>query len=290
MNQTLGYSLNPIKIISHLWAHKELISKPSKKAVFVKYRGSLLGILWAFIQPVMMLAVYTFVFSVIFKAKWGQGLDQDRLSFALALFVGILTFNIIGDTVNASPGLILGHVNFVKKVVFPLEILPVVKLIESVVFSLFGLLVLIVAKLISTHSLSFTLLLLPIVWVPVIFFALGWSYFLASLGVFIRDIGSITSVIVTMFFFLSPIFYPLSAVPESLRFYIRMNPIAVFVQDARRVVLWGQTPDWHWFAICLGISVIIFVLGFAWFMKSKKAFADVLLNNMAKSKNDYRSG
>ncbi len=276
MNQTLGYCLNPINIFKHLWAHKELILKLSRKAVLVKYRGSLLGLVWAFIQPLMMLAVYTFVFSVIFEAKWGQALEQDKLSFALALFVGILTFNIIGDTVNASPGLILGHANFVKKVVFPLEILPVVKLIESVVFSLFGLLVLVVAKILSAHSLSWTLVLVPVVWFPVLLFALGWSYLLASLGVFIRDIGSVTGVVVTMLFFLSPIFYPLSAVPDGLRFYIQMNPIAVFVQDARKVILWGQIPDFQWYAVCLLISVITFVLGFAWFMKSKNAFADVL--------------
>ncbi len=276
MTDSLRYCFNPLNIICHLWAHRGLISKLSRKAIIVRYRGSLLGFLWAFIQPLMMLAVYTFVFSVIFKAKWGQELDQDQLSFALALFTGILTFNIIGDTVNASPGLILGHANFVKKVVFPLEILPLVKLIESIVFSLFGLLVLVVTKLLYTQTLSWTLLLLPIVWTPVILFALGWSYFLASLGVFIRDIGSITGVVVTMFFFMSPIFYPLKAVPESFRVYCRMNPIAVFVEDARRVVLWGQTPDWSWFAIYFLISLAILVLGFAWFMKTKKAFADVI--------------
>jgi len=276
MTDSLKYCFNPWNIARHLWAHRGLISKLSRKAIIVRYRGSLLGLLWAFIQPLMMLAVYTFVFSVIFEAKWGQALEQDKLSFALALFVGILTFNIIGDTVNASPGLILGHANFVKKVVFPLEILPVVKLVESVVFSLFGLLVLVVAKILSAHSLSWTLVLLPVVWFPVLLFALGWSYILASLGVFIRDIGSVTSVVVSMLLFLSPIFYPVSAVPEGLRFYIQMNPIAVFVEDARRVILWGQTPDFQGYTVCLLISVITFVLGFSWFMKSKNAFADVL--------------
>ncbi len=268
--------LNPIKIFGHLWLHKDLSLRLSKKAILVRYRGSLLGLLWAFVQPLMMLAVYTFVFSVIFEAKWGHSPEQGRLSFAMALFTGILTFNIIGDTVNASPGLILGHANFVKKVVFPLEILPLVKLIESVVFSLFGLLVLLAAQLIFDHILQWTIIFLPLIWLPVVLFALGWSYFIASLGVFIRDIGSITGVVVTMLFFLSPIFYPLSAVPENLRIYCQMNPIAMFVQDARRVVLWGQMPDWCWFSIYFLISLGVFVLGFAWFMKSKKAFADVL--------------
>ena len=152
-------SLNPFKVFRHLWNYKDLISKLSKKAILVRYRGSLLGLLWAFVQPLMMLAVYTFVFSVIFEAKWGQDLDQGRLSFALALFVGILTFNIIGDTVNASPQLILGHANFVKKVVFPLEVLPLVKLIESLVFSFLGLVVLLAAQVLFEHSVSRTLVL-----------------------------------------------------------------------------------------------------------------------------------
>lgn len=276
MTVTLRYSLNPFHIMVHLLRYRGLIGKLARKAIVVKYRGSLLGVVWAFVQPLLMLAVYTFVFSVIFEMKWGKGLEQDRLSFALALFVGILTFNIIGDTVNASPTLILGHANFVKKVVFPLEILPVVKLIESLVFSLFGLSVLILAQVLVTRSLSWTLVMLPLVWLPVLMFALGWSYFLSSLGVFIRDIGSITSVMVTMLFFLSPIFYPLSAVPEDLRVYCQANPIAVFVEDARRVVLWGQMPDWQWFGICFFVSLVVLVLGFAWFMKSKPAFADVL--------------
>ncbi|WP_321491620.1 ABC transporter permease [uncultured Desulfobacter sp.] len=268
--------LNPVEILRHLWGLRNLCMKLSRKAILVRYRGSLLGFLWAFVQPLMMLAVYTFVFSVIFEAKWGQDMDQGRLSFALALFVGILTFNIIGDTVNASPQLILGHANFVKKVVFPLEVLPLVKLIESIVFSSLGLVVLLAAQLIHDHRLSWTLIFLPIVWLPVGLFALGWSYVIASLGVFIRDIGSITGVAVSMLFFLSPIFYPLSAVPESLKIYCRLNPIAVFVQDARRVVLWGQMPDWPWLCGYFFISLATLVVGFAWFMKSKKAFADVL--------------
>ena len=232
--------------------------------------------IWAFVQPLLMLAVYTFVFSVIFEAKWGKDLDQGHLSFAMALFVGILTFNIIGDTVNASPQLILTHANFVKKVVFPLEILPLVKLIESQIFSLFGMSVLLSAQLIFDQTLHWTLIFLPLVWLPVSLFALGWSYVIASLGVFIRDIGSITGVVVTMVFFLSPIFYPLSAVPEKLRIYCQINPIAMFVQDARRVVLWGQMPNWLWFGMYFFVSIAVFTLGFAWFMKSKKAFADVL--------------
>ena len=276
MASAIRHTLNPVGCLFHLWHHRSLILQLVKKAVLVRYRGTFLGLVWAFIQPLLMLTVYTFVFSVIFEAKWGQGLDQSRLSFALALFTGILTFNIVGDTVSASPDLIFHHTNFVKKVVFPLEILPLVKLIESIIYSIFGMAVLIATQILATHHLHWTLILLPLVWLPVAFFALGWSYFIASLGVFVRDIGSVTNVAVTMLFFLSPIFYPLTAVPDKLRFYCQLNPIAIFVQDARRVVLWGDAPDWQWFGICFLISLAVFMLGFNWFMKTKHAFADVM--------------
>lgn len=268
--------LNPVTALLQLWKYRGLILQFSRREILRRYRGSFLGLVWAFVQPLLMLAVYTFVFSVIFEAKWGQEIDQSRLSFAMALFTGILTFNIIGDTVNASPTLIFSNPNFVKKVVFPLEILPLVKLIESMIYSFFGMSVLIAAQVLETHHLHWTLIFLPLVWLPVALFSLGWSYFIASLGVFIRDIGSVTHVAVTMLFFLSPIFYPLSAIPENLRLYCRLNPIAVFVQDSRRVILWGQMPDWPGFWICFFISLAVFVLGFAWFMKTKHAFADVM--------------
>jgi lipopolysaccharide transport system permease protein len=244
--------------------------------VLQRYKGSYLGLVWGFVQPLFMLAVYTFVFSVIFEAKWGIKAAEGRLAFAMALFVGILTFGIFGDVANAAPGLILGNVNYVKRVIFPLEILPLVKLLETLVHSLFGVGVLLVGLILARHPLNWTLILLPLAWLPVLLFSLGWGYFLSSLGVFIRDVGATVGIIVTMLFFLSPIFYPISAVPESLRIFLQVNPIAIFVEDARRVVLWGQLPDWPWFFSGLVLSTVVFVLGFIWFMRSKNAFADVM--------------
>lgn len=267
---------NPIRILRHLLQFRHLIGQLVRREVILRYRGSLLGIAWAFIQPLFMLAVYTFVFSIIFEAKWGISPQEGRLGFAMALFVGILTFNIIGEPVNAAPVLILGHANYVKKVIFPLEILPLVKLMGTLVHSCFGMVILIIGLFIDQHGLNWTIVLLPLTWLPVMLFSLGWGYFLSSLGVFIRDIGATVGVFVTMLFFLSPIFYPIKAVPDDLKIFCQLNPIAIFVEDARRVVLWGTFPDWPWFFAGFGISILIFILGFIWFMKSKKAFADVM--------------
>ncbi len=267
---------NPIHILRHLWRHKELIGQLTRREVLFRYKGSYLGLTWVFLQPLFMLTVYTFVFSVIFESKWGVAIEDSRLTFAIALFCGILTFNILGDVANAAPMLILGHPNFVKKVIFPLEILPVVKLLGTVVHACFGLMILFLGMAIGHLPFHWTILLLPIVWFPMVIFSMGCGFFLSSLGVFIRDIGATVGVLVSMLLFMSPIFYPMEAVPDALRPYCQLNPIAVYVEDARRVLLWGQLPDWPWFFGGLIFSILVMVFGFVFFMRSKRAFADVL--------------
>ncbi len=268
--------LNPLTVVRHLFQYRGLIKQLTQREVVGRYKGSFLGLAWAFIQPLIMLGVYTFVFSIIFETKWGMSPQGGRLSFALALFVGILTFSIVGDVANAAPGLIIGHANYVKKVIFPLEILPLVTLLSTVIHALFGMAILFIGIFISDLDFKWTVFLLPVAWFPAMLFSLGWAYFLSALAVFVRDVGQSVGVIVTMFFFLSPIFYPLEAIPPSLRIYCQLNPIAVFVEDARRVILWGKCPDWPWYFGGLAVSLLIFLLGFFWFMRSKNAFADVM--------------
>lgn len=267
---------NPLNIFRHLWQYHGLIRQLTRREVLYRYKGSYLGLTWAFLQPLLMLAVYTFVFSIIFESKWGITHEDGKLTFAMALFCGILTFNIIGDVANAAPGLIIAHANFVKKVIFPLEILPVVKLMGALIHACFGLVILLAGMVIGQQPVSWTMLLLPLTWIPVIILSMGCAFFLSSLGVFIRDIGTTVGVFVSVFFFMSPIFYPLQAVPEELQLFIRINPIAIYVEDARRVMLWGEYPDWPWFLGGLGFSILVFISGFVFFMRSKKAFVDVI--------------
>jgi lipopolysaccharide transport system permease protein len=267
---------NPVRIVAHLWKYRDLIRQLTWREVVGRYKGSFIGLGWSFIQPLIMLCVYTFVFSVIFKARWGVESGEGKAAFALALFMGLITFSIFSEVANSAPSLVLGNANYVKKVVFPLEILPLVRLCSALINAVFSLGVLFVGILIFNHFIHWTALLLPLIWLPMVMFTLGCGYFLASLGVFVRDIGTVIGVLTTMLFFLTPIFYPISAVPEQFRIFCRINPIAIFVEDARRVVLWGLFPDWPWFFFGMVLSVAVLIFGFVWFMKSKKAFADVI--------------
>ncbi|MBU0484118.1 MAG: ABC transporter permease [Proteobacteria bacterium] len=274
--EKIRHFFNPVRIFVHLWQYKHLITQLTKREILNRFKGSFLGLGWAFLQPLLMLTVYTFVFSVIFKAKWGVSPDESRTTFALTLFMGMITFNIFAEVANMAPSLVLGNVNYVKKVVFPLEILPLVTFFNVLVNNLFSLLVLIVGIILTGHPLYWTILLLPMVWLPVMMFSLGFAYFLASLGVFIRDINASIGIITTVLFFMSPIIYPITAIPEQYRFFCQLNPIAVFVDDARKVVLWGQLPDLSWYMADFTLALVVFTLGFIWFYKSKRAFADVL--------------
>jgi len=267
---------NPVLIVAHLWKYRDLIRQSMWREVAGCCKGSFIGLGWSLIQPLIILCVYTFVFSVIFKARWGVESDEGKAAFALALFMGLITFSIFSEVANSAPSLVLGNANYVKKVVFPLEILPLVRLFSALINAVFSLGVLFVGLLIINHFIHWTTLLLPLIWLPMMMFTLGCGYFLASLGVFVRDMGAVIGVLTTMLFFLTPIFYPISAVPEPFRIFCLVNPIAIFVEDARRVVLWGLFPDWPWFFFGMVLSVAVLIIGFVWFMKSKKAFADVI--------------
>ena len=268
--------VNPVRIVVHLWKYRDLIRQLTWREVVGRYKGSFIGLGWSFLQPLIMLGVYTFVFSVIFKARWGVESGEGKAAFALALFMGLITFTVFSEVANSAPSLVLGNVNYVRKVVFPLEILPLVRLFSALINAVFSLGVLFVGLLLINHFIHWTALLLPLIWLPMMLFTLGCGYFLASLGVFVRDIGTVIGVLTTMLFFLTPIFYPISAVPEQFRVVFRINPLALFVEDARRVVLWGLPPDWPWFFCGMALSGAMMIFGFLWFMKSKKAFADVI--------------
>jgi lipopolysaccharide transport system permease protein len=263
-------------IIRHLWNYRGLIWMMSRREVAARYKGSVVGIGWAFVQPLLMLGVYTFVFSVIFNARWGLGTDETRSSFALVLFLGLITFRVFSEMLNVSSDMVVRNSNFVKKVLFPLEILPVVQLLSILIHALLSLLIVIIGALFILHHIPLTALLLPIIWLPVILFSLACGYYLAAVGVFFRDIRANTNVLTTVLFYASGIFYPISAVPEKFQILLKMNPIAILVEYSRKVFFWGITPDWSAYVVWLSVSVVMCVSGFVCFMKVKRAFADVL--------------
>jgi lipopolysaccharide transport system permease protein len=259
------------------WQHRQLIVQMTKREVAGRYKGSAFGLAWSFFNPVFMLIVYTFVFSEIFKARWGGiGGDDSKTQFAVLLFVGMIVLSLFSEVLNRAPSLILGNVNYVKKVVFPLEILPVIAMGASLFHCLISFGVLLTAFALFNGYLHWTAIFTPLVVLPLVILTTGLAWMLASLGVFLRDVGQTIGVITTVLTFLSPVFYPVTAVPEQFRPLIMANPLTFIIEQAREVLIWGHIPDWQGLGFYTLASTAIAWAGYAWFQKTRKGFADVL--------------
>lgn len=264
-------------LMRSLWRHRQLIGQMVKREVIGRYKGSSIGLAWSFFNPIFMLAVYTFVFSEIFQARWGSmDLNQNKAQFAIVLFVGMIVLNLFNEVINRAPILILANVNYVKKVVFPLEILPVITMGAALFHSLISSIVLLIASVIFSGSLHWTIIFLPIVLFPFVILILGLSWLLASLGVFLRDVGQFIGIITTVLMFLSPVFYPISAVPLRFHPFIMSNPLTFIIEQAREVLIFGHSPNWLGLACYTLVAIIIAWLGYAWFQRTRKGFADVI--------------
>jgi lipopolysaccharide transport system permease protein len=275
MNPHAPQSTRPTALLASLYKNRRLILDLVKREVVGRYKGSTMGLLWSFFNPVLMLGVYTFMFSVVFKARWVGG-SGSKVEFALIMFTGLLMFNLFGEVINRAPGLILNNANYVKKVIFPLEILPVVALGSAAFHLLVSLLVWILFFLAFFALPSWTALQVFVILIPLMLLTLGLAWLLASLGVYLRDVGQIISVVTMVLMYLSPVFYPVAAVPEKLRGIMSLNPLTYIVEDARNVMIFGKSLDWiHW-GTWTAVSALIAWLGFAWFQKTRKGFADVL--------------
>lgn len=267
---------SPTALLRSLWLHRQLIAQMTKREVVGRYRGSIMGIAWSFFNPVLMLVVYTFVFSVVFKARWGTGGHESQASFAIVLFVGMIVYGLFAEIANRAPGLILSNVNYVKKVVFPLEILPVVGLGSALFHTLISLAVLLAAILLVNGGVAWTVILFPLVMLPLLLATLGVAWFLASLGVFVRDVGQTIGIFTTVLMFVSPVFYPISALPEKFQIWLMLNPLTFVIEQSRAVMIFGKQPDWIGLGIYVCASLALAWTGYWWFQKTRKGFADVL--------------
>jgi len=272
--------LDPVAMVRSLWRHRGLTWQFAARRIQARYKGQAFGIGWSIADPLVTLGIYTFVFGVILQraAHGGAGASGGIARFALEVFAGILVFNVFRDAVGAAPTLVVGQPNFVKKVVYPLETLPVSQMIASLFNLLTGVAVWLIGYVIfsENHLPSPGVLLLPLVVLPVAMLALGVSWVLASLGVFLRDLRNPVGSVLHMLFFLSAIFYRIEDVPEGYRWMIAVNPLAQSVEAARAVMFGDGWPDWAWWGGTLGAGAAACVLGYAFFMKSRKAFADVI--------------
>jgi lipopolysaccharide transport system permease protein len=275
MNAHQAPSPTPSAMFMSLWRNRLLIWQMTRRDIAARYRGSVIGLAWSFINPLLMLVVYTFVFSVVFNARWGVE-QESKTDFAIILFAGMIVFGLFAEMINRAPSQIVSNANYVKKVVFPLEILSWVSLGSVLFHSLVSLAVLLLAQLIINLTLPWTVVLFPLILLPLIFASLGAAWFLAALGVYVRDIGQITTVFTTVLMFMSAVFYPISALPEGYQAWLRLNPLVLIITESRKVLILGTLPDWSWLGIALLMGLAIAFAGFWWFQKTRKGFADVL--------------
>jgi len=266
---------NPLAPFHGLWRHRALLRALTRREIESRYRGSALGFLWSFATPLLMLAVYTFVFSVIFQVKWGAS-TAGHGEFALVAFAGLLLFSLFSDCVGRAPGLVIGQANIVKKVVFPVEILAAVTLAGALFQFAIGTLVLLVIGALLGFLPGPSLIALPLIVAPLALATLGLTWGLSAVGVYFRDLGQVIGLLVTLMLFMIPIFYPPSAVPAAYRPFIDNNPLAVLIEQARNVLIWGRWPDWTALAWTGALGWLLAWLGYLLFMKLRRGFSDVL--------------
>ena len=252
----------------------DLILSLTKRELAARYRGSILGFVWAVLTPVVMIAIFTIIFAGIFKAKFGA--SSSQWDYALYLFCGLLPWNAFQESLQLSSTTIVGHANLVKRVVFPLETLPISLSLAAVANQLFGTVALILAAVLLRGELHATIVFLPVLVIPQLFATFGAAWLIASLGVFVRDIVQGITLLLMAWMYLTPIIYPESLVPEPYRSIVNLNPFTPLVRNYRRIILEGSLPDWRGLAYFTAFAAVSFVLGYWWFARTRKNFADVI--------------
>jgi lipopolysaccharide transport system permease protein len=276
MNPHARQPISPLSAMRSMLVNRGLIYSLAKREILGRYRGSALGLAWSFFNPVLMLTVYTFFFAVVFKSRWGTAGSDSKTEFAVILFVGMIIHGLFAEILNRAPRLIIDNVNYVKKVVFPIEVLPAVSICVALFHAAVSLIVLLLAFLVFNGFLQWTAIFVPLVVLPLIILSFGVAWFLASLGVYLRDVSQTMGLLTAVLMFLSPVFYPVTSLPESVRPWIMANPLTFIIEQSRDVLIWGKLPNFSGIAIYAAIATVIAWLGYAWFQKTKGGFADVL--------------
>jgi lipopolysaccharide transport system permease protein len=264
--------LGPFSALSKHWS---LTLELTKRDVLGRYRGSSFGLLWSLISPFFMLLVYSFAFGFVMKARWPQS-ENGEAHYSVILFVGLIVHGFFAECLNRSPFLITGNVNFVKRVIFPLEILPWPMMVSALFHAFMNTLVFLLLHALLDHSLVWTTLLLPVVLFPLVLLTLGVSWLFAAIGVYLRDIGQVTGVLSTAMLFLSSAMFPLDALPQQYRWLLVMNPLTFIIDQAREVMLWGKFPDWTGLGVYAAFSLVAMYLGYGVFRLTRRGFADVV--------------
>jgi lipopolysaccharide transport system permease protein len=265
----------PIAIFGSAVRHRHLIWRLAAREFEAQFRGSVLGRFWAALAPLLMLGMYTYVFGVVMQSHW-PGAEGSTLRVALLYFVGLTYFNFFFECINRAPSLLLENVAYIKKVVFPLDILAWVSLVSAALRFAFSMAILIVFFLVIEGVPPLSALALPLISAPLALIALGFVWFLSALGVYLRDIRSAMLVIAPATMFMSPVFFPLTVVPEPIRMFLYANPLTYVIESARSVLFDGHWPDPLGLGIYSLIACVFAWLGRSWFMSVRSGFADVV--------------
>jgi lipopolysaccharide transport system permease protein len=268
--------VSPLEVFGSAWRNRGLILRLARREIEARYRGSMLGILWSLVVPLALLTVYTIVFSTIFASRWEIAKSGSKVDFALVLFSGLILFNVFAETANRAPGLMLENVTYIKRIVFPLQVLPWVSVTVALFNATVSFCAFVIGFLLMRGIPPASAALFPLMLVPLVLLAVGCSWFLSSLGVYLRDVQQFVPVIITVLLYLNPIFFPMERLPGALATVMQFSPIAVAVEGARAVLFGGASPDWP----ALGLHVLlswVFAWGaLMWFLKTRKGFADVV--------------
>ena len=257
------------------WMHRGLTLEMTKRDVLGRYRGANFGLLWSLISPFLMVAVYTLAFGYILKSRW-PGTSGNMADFSMLLFLGLIVHGFFAECLNRAPGLIVSSPNMVKRIVFPLQVLPWVTVLSALFHALASLLAFVVVNLVLRGEIVPTLWLLPLVLAPLAVAALGVGWLLSSLSVFLRDISQVTSVLATAMLFLSSAIVPVETLPPEYQIVFRLNPLTFIIDQAREVAFWGRMPDWAGIGAYAAGALLFAYFGYAVFQKTRRGFADVL--------------
>lgn len=269
-------AVKPKEGLVSLWRHRSLLWRFTRRTIDLRHKGSFLGILWSLVNPLLMLGLYTLVFGIIFGGSFGKSESETTLDYALGIFLGLTVFHLLADVLAASPLIIPGQSNLVKKVVFPLQILPAATTGSAIFHFVLSLGIALVGVLAVGPSLTWQALWFPLIVLPVLVLALGLSYLLAALGVFLRDLAQLTQFLSLALLYASGVFYSVSDVPSGIWMFLRFNPLIHAVEAARGALLWGLPPDGWALAYLYGFAAALLLAGYTLFMRLKSGFADVL--------------
>lgn len=258
-----------------LLSHRSLTLELAKREVLGRYRGASFGLLWSLISPFLLLCIYTFAFGTVMGGRWPE-IQNGRTHFAIILFAGLIVHGFFAECLVRAPALIVSNPNFVKRIIFPLDILPWPMVLSALFHTFMNVAVFIALRLVMDGEFAWTIVLLPLVLLPLVILTLGVAWFLASAGVYLRDIAQITGVLSMAMLFLSSALMPIDSVPETYRWIFIVNPLTFIIDQARNVMLWGRMPDWRGLGQYLIAAVIVMYLGRAWFLATRRGFADVL--------------